>query len=100
TAERRNTRQRDAGEERIRRADIAPAVAVRYPPLLVARAEIIRRSSAHFLRLEDRHAGLRVLPDVCLDVETRESTAATFPARRSLVTPRCPPYGDLSVECR
>src|SRR6185295_12046993 len=85
TAECRDARQRYAGEQRIRRTDIAPAVAVRHPPLLVACAEIIRRDAAHFLRLEDRDASLRVFSNEGLDVETRESTAATFPAGRGLI---------------
>src|SRR4029079_2048028 len=54
TAECRNLRQLHAGEERIARRLLSPPVAVRPPPLLVARGDIERRDSTELLRLHDR----------------------------------------------
>ncbi len=47
-------RQRHAGEERIVRRLLAPPVAVRHPPLLVAGVQVVRGDAAQLLRLEDR----------------------------------------------
>src|SRR5512143_2402815 len=56
TAECGHAWQRHAGEQRIGRGLVAPLVAVRHPPLLVARVQIVRRDAAQLLRLENRDA--------------------------------------------
>ena len=70
---------------------LAPDVAVRHPPLLVARVHVVRGDAAEFLRLEDRDAADRVSAPASLREPPPRARRPTRPAPDSPAAARSAP---------